>query len=602
MSIILDSLIVEGEDKDAAIIKFNSSNTIIQGPSDTGKSYIVDCLYFCLGGSDIPRNIGLSNGYTKFILNFSFEGEKYSVVRDYAFKVENIYLGFKEKFTKDNKNIIEMKINEFIVNLLKLDKKQIITKAGTRSNVTLSALKTLSFFNENRTLSQEHIIGLKKSTDYTKKKSILAYSLSGNDDTDIILPPSTDEKNQLVGKINVYESEIVSINNWLSENSIENEYFSAPKILYEQLDKIDHEIEKFNEINLTTKREINQLNYELNILRNKEDSIQKNINNLKDTKVSFDILLKKYDSDLERISASLNSHNILSSYENVPCPLCSSEIPEPTSTENFLNNLRHEYRNISNLKNQLLEAINSINEEILELEVDYLLNEELIEKNISHQENTYNIIDTNFINRLIEKRTILKNSEYFINKKIEIDQLLSQAQTRKSSKPKINRDLATQYSDISSICIKLLEKWGMDSYLKIFIDEQSMDLQINHRERISYGKGKRAIFLTAYAIAIMQYALENGHPHLGFLIIDSPLVTHKDPKNKDELDKTDSIHLSVADNFYLWLAEYKYKGQIIVIENDSPPEVVKEKINFVEFTGTTDYGRYGFYKPIESSI
>ncbi|SPL72022.1 hypothetical protein KPC_3200 [Acinetobacter stercoris] len=122
-----------------------------------------------------------------------------------------------------------------------------------------------------------------------------------------------------------------------------------------------------------------------------------------------------------------------------------------------------------------------------------------------------------------------------------------------------------------------------------------MDLKINHRERISYGKGKRAIYLTAYAIAIMQYALNQNYPHLGFLIIDSPLVTHKDPKNKKDESEDAYIQQSVADKFYIWLSKNQHKGQIIVIENDIPPKDIHNKINYIEFSGTTDYGRYGFY-------
>ena len=62
MYITLNSLIVYGENRTPVSINFLDKNTIVQGPSDTGKSYIVDCLNYCLGSTETPRDIGLSNG------------------------------------------------------------------------------------------------------------------------------------------------------------------------------------------------------------------------------------------------------------------------------------------------------------------------------------------------------------------------------------------------------------------------------------------------------------------------------------------------------------------------------------------------------------
>lgn len=59
----------------------------------------------------------------------------------------------------------------------------------------------------------------------------------------------------------------------------------------------------------------------------------------------------------------------------------------------------------------------------------------------------------------------------------------------------------------------------------------------------------------------MDYAIDNNFPNLGFVVIDSPLISKADPKNKD-------IDAGAATNrLYEWLSASKNLGQIIILEN-----------------------------------
>jgi hypothetical protein len=140
----------------------------------------------------------------------------------------------------------------------------------------------------------------------------------------------------------------------------------------------------------------------------------------------------------------------------------------------------------------------------------------------------------------------------------------------------------------------LLTNWGVPGVEQVYFEEPDADIRINQRQRISFGKGKRGIFLTAYVIALMEYALEKGHPHLGFIAIDSPVVTYKDPKHGSN-DSEESLDISVKDKFYTWLADYKGLGQVIVLENEEPEAALRERLRFTEFVGAGyAEGRKGF--------
>ena len=86
------------------------------------------------------------------------------------------------------------------------------------------------------------------------------------------------------------------------------------------------------------------------------------------------------------------------------------------------------------------------------------------------------------------------------------------------------------------------------------------------------------------------------HPHLGLTIIDSPVVTYKDPKHAKNAEKEDLLDESVKDRFYAWLASRKELGQIIILENEEPNAETLPKLSYTEFVGPGNTtGRGGFF-------
>lgn len=91
----------------------------------------------------------------------------------------------------------------------------------------------------------------------------------------------------------------------------------------------------------------------------------------------------------------------------------------------------------------------------------------------------------------------------------------------------------------------------------------------------------------------MAHAIEKGYPHLGFVVIDSPLKSYADPKSKEQRDVA---VLTVTDRFYSWLANWSGPGQIIILENQDLKQIARELLKPIEFVGDAgDEGRTGFY-------
>ena len=97
-------------------------------------------------------------------------------------------------------------------------------------------------------------------------------------------------------------------------------------------------------------------------------------------------------------------------------------------------------------------------------------------------------------------------------------------------------------------------------------------------------------------VALMERALGNKHPHLGITIIDSPVVTYKDPKHAKNAKEEDLLDESVKDRFYAWLASRKEPGQIIILENEEPNAETLPELRHTEFVGGGNTaGRAGFF-------
>lgn len=81
MAIALTRLQSIGPDLADAELIFHSKRFLIRGPSETGKSYIRDCLWYLLGGEKLPKPLPLAEGYQELRLRFESGDVEYEVRR-----------------------------------------------------------------------------------------------------------------------------------------------------------------------------------------------------------------------------------------------------------------------------------------------------------------------------------------------------------------------------------------------------------------------------------------------------------------------------------------------------------------------------------------
>ncbi|HIC6068405.1 TPA: hypothetical protein ACW461_004621, partial [Salmonella enterica subsp. enterica serovar Brandenburg] len=61
---------------------------------------------------------------------------------------------------------------------------------------------------------------------------------------------------------------------------------------------------------------------------------------------------------------------------------------------------------------------------------------------------------------------------------------------------------------------------------KVRFDEDTYDFNINGKRRGMFGKGTRAVMHAIFTICFAEFLSRKGNPFIGFVVLDSPLVTH----------------------------------------------------------------------------
>ena len=105
------------------------------------------------------------------------------------------------------------------------------------------------------------------------------------------------------------------------------------------------------------------------------------------------------------------------------------------------------------------------------------------------------------------------------------------------------------------------------------------------------GKGLRAITHAAVTLGLMEYCRERSLPHPGFVIMDSPLLAYFEPEGEDDQALQGS---DLKERFYEYLIQQHGRdSQVIIIENQHPPEKFDARLSLTVFTRNPAEGRFG---------
>lgn len=627
MPIVFKRLASLGLAKAPAIIEFDSLANLVRGPSDTGKSYIRDCLWYLLGGDKVPKPIPESSGYESLILAFASGDVDYLIVRGLRggsariltteVQPERIAISSADDAAaaapipqavvdleqispnaqawlpgaRNYYDALESDPSKLIVSLSGAEGKQILRSASNRGPVTGGDVRHWFLLAQTAMISDEPPSG-QNYTEKPQRLAALSLFVTGIDDSAVVLAPSSREQNVLQGQVQATEDSLKRVASLIPSD------INKPQVA-DAIERIDATLEEISKQNESRSHQLKHVRSELASLSTKLRDAKGVAEHSRTMLARFELLDAKYGSDVARLKAIAEGVSLFAAYDETPCPLCLTPLSQQTVGPSelpaqHLVALRAEAAKIVALRAGLQESIRSeqARNEAAKSRVAGISGQlTLIERRESAL-----LAAAKGGDGASPRLLAVRRSEYssLLDAFDECERLASELERLKSKRRsrtmKTQRESTQASNEISKVVRQLLNEWGFEEVESVAFDLELGDIRVNHRARLEYGAGTRSIYLMAFAIAVMQYSLSSGFPHLGTLVIDSPLKAYADREGPIGVDP-----VTVAQKFYSWLADWQGPGQITILENEKIAPDTALRFNAIQFTRRNDVGRAGFY-------
>lgn len=600
----LIQLSLTGQGLKKAMISFSEGLNVIYGPSDTGKTFIVQCIDFIFGGKNAPKPIPEANGYDSISLVISpwASSEKFNLTR--SLKGGEVMLSAEglqpRKLSKRHSDKNEDSISRFLLRLIDLDGKRVRKNSrGETDSLSFRDLAKLIVVDEEEVIGERSPYLSGQAVSRTKEQSVFRLLLMGIDDSSIIsIEDPKISKVRNTAKIEVIQQlldesskELGQMGLWPDESAVK-----------QGIDDIEMELERLN-------AELSAENDAINALETKRRSLwedykraQSQLAVLSELRTRFVLLSDQYKSDLARLEAISEAGFRLAQMPLERCPVCGA-LPEHHRNDHMKDippdelaiSCEKEASKIRGLIQDLSETSKGNDFQIaINTEFAKRIHKELIAAD--------NIIKNELkprfqavamkIRELTDKQPVFLRALYLYECIMDFSKLIDYLKKENSQKPAKNAFTSLSASETEEFCKEVeavLREWKYPDLDRVTFSEHDDDIIISGQRRASHGKGVRAITHTAFNLGLLRFCLKRSMPHPGLLVVDSPLVVYRqadpdfDPRDKD-------FSPDVKDAFYRSLSTAK-DIQVIIFENDSPPaDLIANIIHFTK----TDEGRYGF--------
>lgn len=596
MTVKLVSLVATGPGKPEVRVNFRDPAMLVRGASDTGKSYIRDCLWYLLGGEKQPKKIPEASGYDLLTLELEVDDGRYEVGRAHAGGDTSLIKLLVGEDGKPVREVLEEDIGDFLVHHAGAAGKQLLRSRSKRGVVTGGDLRHWFLLSQPTMISEDATAG--SVANATQRIAAFHMFLTGTDDSAIELVKTSKELDRLAGQILGVEEALRRVRADLPNDQSKEDVADA----LERVDVALGAMTSHYEARASSLRSVRD-----DILKKSAElqAAEWELNHCLSMIERFDLLDAKYKSDSERLGATWEGVAMFQALEEVPCPLCGTSAEAQVdprqlrqgAQDGYRKALKAEHEKIVMLRQGLAVALTREHDRAARMrQAVWSLRAEL--RGLEATENA-RVNETRYEfsgdpKSLAVRRSALSEQLAKFDEEAQfVAEQIRLTNAKKQKKIPLSRNVGAAATEVAAHAKRYLHAWGFTGIQSVLLDADACDLVLDGRARLDFGAGKRSVFLAALTIAVMEHAVGKGHPHLGFVVIDSPLKSYADPKSREQRDVEVS---TVTDRFYAWLAKWEGPGQLIILENQEIKLEAKASLKPLEFVGDGDEdGRRGFY-------
>ncbi|WP_042395742.1 AAA family ATPase [Clostridium saudiense] len=588
----IKELSLSGDNVETSSLEFTSGLNIICGPSNTGKSYIAECLDFMFGCKAKDFRIGKETGYN--IVRMKIVTANGDIYLEKKFDENNIQVNsFNPNIDSGRYSRTKSKlyISNLWLNLMGIHNPPEIIKKETfeRQVLTLRSFLHTFFIEEDNVFQENSIMFQKSNFTSTAILSIILFLITSDSFKDA--NPQEEKKikearkNAVIKYINDNLNNLAVRKNELIKTETQNIETIQAKI-NSTLDEI---AEAEGEISIAVTRS--------KFLSNEIYALAEQLAECNMLHSRYKALRSQYRADIKRLTfiveGELHKEEIP---ESLTCPFCDGALPK-LEDKTCIEAAHIELQKIILQMKDLDDAEKDIISEKLILEernkeliierskIELLINSELQPRVDSLRKSLYEY-----------KRSIEINNESSIIQRFESNMIADLTNIQVTDDPEAKykpREYFTQdiLNKLNEILTKILESCKFEEFSSAYFSLDPFDVVVNGKAKFTFGKGYRAFLNTAVALTFKEYLSEYDEFSPGMLIIDSPILSLKEKSDEKASD-------SMKSSLFKYLVDNQNSGQTIIIENDIP-DIDYSKVNVIKFTKDKNNGRYGFFKEIK---
>ena len=596
-----------GPGKVPAEVTFMRGLNVIGGPSDSGKSFIAQCIDYALGGGAAPKDIPEAEGYSSVVIDIeaNSDGRVYSLERslrggEVLCKTDgrpDRVLAAKHQGGK------EYTVSQFLLDLSGLGSKKVRTnEQGKTRPLSFRDIARLVIIDEETVIKEDSPVLSGQFTSKTVESGVFRLLLTGTDDSSIIAKEDSKvAKGRQAGKVELLEGLLKATRERLAELG---EAVSSLAEEHDRLTRIEALIQTALAERNAAQASVVPLQTKRSTAWKALKAVQSKLAVLSELQMRFDLLGQQYESDLRRLEAIAEAGVRLDQLKEERCPICGAlaehqhhehpkAIPTPADVSQAC---KAEAAKTSKLLQDLQTTRAANASEIEQLqgtrdtrqaELDAISSElnELMEQLVD--------VASKKVDELRVRAEYCRKAIEHLERNQDLEALLQEAhRPKKKQKMAVaGAAVSTAQADPFSREVEaLLKAWHFPDLDRVSFSENDQDVVISGRARKSHGKGVRAITRAAFNLALLRLCIEGERPFPNFVLIDSPLLVYEEPDAGESTFPQD-----IKKHFWESVKASFTDAQVIIIENRNqvPDDGPLSNVNVIRFTGN-DQGRRGF--------
>ena len=588
----IEELVAAGKGHGDSIITFKPGLNIICGPSNTGKSYIVDCIDFMFGGK---APFDEATGYDTIRMTVkTVDDEIVQLERSIGSNIVKVYSTVGDVKSGDYGRKNGPTLSALWLSLIGIKEgHQILVNENFEPKaLTWRTFLHMLLIKEENVFQKPSIVRHTGFSVPTAPLSALLFLMKGLDFSEF-LPTEKPEVKAAKKKavINYINKQMLSLGERQGMLNDELQGLSDVDVEKEMRRIVDQIEQTEAQIAIASKKSRGLLESIYSISAKLEEN--------RFLQERYGALDSQYVADMKRLEFVIESEKQAKTLpHNQKCPFCDSEIAVP------------ELESVAAISESEEAVVGRKLRDLREVEEAVAKEQESLEKELStlKKENSGVIMLINTkLNPLtdeLRKKLATYRAYHQTKREMEVVRNLSvsmdadlfameneEEETTAKYKPREHFD--SDFSEkMTSFLSGMLEKCKYEHLLTSRFSLDSFDAVVNGRKKENEGKGFRAFLNTAMAFTLMKYLSTYAKYVPGILIIDSPILSLKE---KNEEHATDSMKSSL---FQYFLDNQAY-GQVIIIENDIP-KLDYQNAHVIRFTMDEKEGRYGFLNGVRN--